>query len=791
MGRKPNQLITEYFERGPKLEDASNRYQHTCKSCGEKFPKGRIDSLINHLTKKCPALPVSDRQRALLQFHDLPELPETRRPSIAIQNGLPFTPKQSMSGLEALAEVSRQQLDLTGKHVSSRGGKKQHSRNTGEHGGTLLEDFLVSDDSRSDLNTIGVTDRHGRYTHHKEQNFNAHGPTQPQETFADFGLQFETLRQHVSSLPPLFPQSNSTLTAHDSPQPSAPPLGHNVVSTSSVSSPTLMMTASAAQNLMPDLTDPNVVLSDKFNLPATGRPLWTNLQNIDPSLTETTNPGPVSVSETQSKAVTTPTQLGSNMLKPSASQTHFTTDFSIDQKPGKHKVRGRFSDTRRKEVQEVRKRGACIRCRMLKKPCSGETPCGTCSSVDSARLWRHPCIRTRIAEEFGLYSAGLHTVLAFHALGNVKSQLQKIPGRMEVKHIPESTTYVTFLPLKGKTPLDPLLFGTTVDGTVDTSDPAALDADTDDLAGKMEQYIRKLAQTYHQTESSGFMQITLSTLAGFGTDLKDDVIMDDLIMRSLELWVATTILANRNITWQISLNASTPACANLVEITDSDIENDSKMSINRLPITPAEDHESYKIIALQLLGATEKRAATLSKSIMNDIERRLLQRQQAKPFETYLVSIVLLACVERMCWYFKTWEITSNETSTDTASVPADAAAELRTTLLGSEQQFVSKHWPLDKAPPYYSQQGERFSDVLVMLLRMRGVPPKPAVRQSDGVIIPVGEHVDDAVRDWFNRVSLGAAWLEERPNARFIGETPIEWEGKYWCKVINAILVR
>lgn len=34
--RRPNQLILEYFERGPKLEDASNRYQHTCKSCGEK-----------------------------------------------------------------------------------------------------------------------------------------------------------------------------------------------------------------------------------------------------------------------------------------------------------------------------------------------------------------------------------------------------------------------------------------------------------------------------------------------------------------------------------------------------------------------------------------------------------------------------------------------------------------------------------------------------------------------------------------------------------------------------------
>jgi hypothetical protein len=35
MGRKPNQLVLEFFHRGRKLEDASNRYEHTCKRCGD------------------------------------------------------------------------------------------------------------------------------------------------------------------------------------------------------------------------------------------------------------------------------------------------------------------------------------------------------------------------------------------------------------------------------------------------------------------------------------------------------------------------------------------------------------------------------------------------------------------------------------------------------------------------------------------------------------------------------------------------------------------------------------
>jgi len=117
MGRKPNQLILEFFERGPKLDDASNRYQHTCKACGEHFPKGRTDSLNNHLTKRCQAIPLRDRQRAALQIHELPDMPDgesiaSRGNSGTFQNGkkvdLTFAGSRKLTGLEALAEASRQ-----------------------------------------------------------------------------------------------------------------------------------------------------------------------------------------------------------------------------------------------------------------------------------------------------------------------------------------------------------------------------------------------------------------------------------------------------------------------------------------------------------------------------------------------------------------------------------------------------------------------------------------------------------------------------------------------------------
>lgn len=118
MGRKPNPLILEYFERGPKLKDNSNRYQHTCRQCGENFPKGRIDSLTTHITKKCPAISDSDRMRACLELHGIASakaaLPASHPPTgaqVTSQQLLSDLP-QPWSALETLAEASRQ-VDLS------------------------------------------------------------------------------------------------------------------------------------------------------------------------------------------------------------------------------------------------------------------------------------------------------------------------------------------------------------------------------------------------------------------------------------------------------------------------------------------------------------------------------------------------------------------------------------------------------------------------------------------------------------------------------------------------------
>ncbi|KAF2833285.1 hypothetical protein CC86DRAFT_311015 [Ophiobolus disseminans] len=770
MGRRPNQLILEYFERGPKLEDASNRYQHTCKSCGEKFPKGRIDSLTNHLVKKCPALPLRDRQRALLQFNELP-LPDnmaqaaSASTSAQMHNGpkmnLPFAPSKQLSALETLAEVSRRHLDLSGQRMPDRQQPQPqtHTNNNVSHAG-LLEEFLIDDRTDS----------------------------------ADMGAMPQGMEMSNAPAMPAMYQFNGPL--HHSPNTS-PHMGHMPLSGSESMSqmpPSLVMAASAANDLMP-LTNAMTMetdmtltsngmsgMSDKF-FHAQGPGQWSHLQpnSLDPLLQEHNK------DEQFSQTVAHPRPIAINTNP----QTHFTTDFSVNHKVTKPKVRGRFSDSRRKEVQEVRKRGACIRCRMLKKPCSGENPCNTCQNVESARLWKQPCIRTRIAEEFGLYTAGLHAMLAHHAVYQARGQirLNQTAGRIEASHHPQSGHFATFTPLKCQqvqpaqsADIDPAMFA-----TLTSPDLELIDTD-DDISGKLDLYIKKIGPTMFENEDSAFMRATVQTALSVTSSNQDQ-----LLPKVLELWNFTRILTSTTLEWRLFSNPSLAPTVSPPTLSETDIDDPARTTI------AANNHQSsYNLIKLQLMGATEKRAACLARVVMNDLERRLLQRQQANPFETFIVAVILLVCVERMCWLFRTWEVEAPATTISDANTVPSTDKDLAVALQGDQAPSVPtqnatpappRHpkWPLDKTPATFSQQGERFGDILNMLLKMRGVPPKPTPRNTDGMLVVWADDADEKVKEWYDGIAVTTQVLDEKASARFVGENEREWELKYVGKIIRG----
>ena len=146
----------------------------------------------------------------------------------------------------------------------------------------------------------------------------------------------------------------------------SPPLGDASMSpesTSNARQSQLSMIAASANEMVPQglSIDGDNISSDGLKLGQWGGQLSTHEQLLfdslhehDPSLTAATQ-----------RAASYPRPIAMN---PNTQAKGFVNEFGNSTKPMKPKVRGRFPAERRREVQDVRKKGACLRCRMLKKP---------------------------------------------------------------------------------------------------------------------------------------------------------------------------------------------------------------------------------------------------------------------------------------------------------------------------------------------------------------------------------------------------------------------------------------
>lgn len=65
--------------------------------------------------------------------------------------------------------------------------------------------------------------------------------------------------------------------------------------------------------------------------------------------------------------------------------------------PNKKRLRAQFTDKAKAEYREVRAKGSCLRCKVLREKCDGNTPCGKCEKIAShAKLFKDPCYRERL-----------------------------------------------------------------------------------------------------------------------------------------------------------------------------------------------------------------------------------------------------------------------------------------------------------------------------------------------------------------------------------------------------------
>lgn len=407
------------------------------------------------------------------------------------------------------------------------------------------------------------------------------------------------------------------------------------------------------------------------------------------------------------------------------------------------KVRGAFAADRRTAVKEVRKKGACLRCRMLKKSCDAGDPCGECSKLERARMWKGQCVRTRLSHTFNVFSSGLFSFLARLAWEDamVSATMVTEPGRIEASYYPFSGLYMTFPRLRtaefNHRPTQLL---------INPDEESAPPSSTFRI--NFSYYGSQLLSLYYKNPAkpllpmSRFMHETIKVALTMNSRV--------LIARALDLWMCVTMLAAPPEQLLTAQNPNLPPINSPVDASQH----------------PAGERIDNSLIYLQLRRKLENTADTHFKAAMAEIEKALIQRKQADNFETFIGTIVLLRCLEQICYLYKGLDHL------------VDPSHPRKGVLYGSGNQ-----WPLDNPPSHFWQQGEQFSDLLCSMLRLRRVPPNFIV--VDGKLATEDE--PKVVREWFEAVQLDVAGIRAATERAVEDEDGSAWELRWIGKIFEV----
>ncbi|KAK2033683.1 hypothetical protein LX32DRAFT_59564 [Colletotrichum zoysiae] len=695
MGRKPNPVIGEYFTRGPKLADSSNRYPHTCKLCGENFPKGRGEVLHKHITEKCPAITPEERINAALGFaglHSGSSAPRSMNLTVnqldpAAAEVAPEAP-ENWSALRTLAEASRQvgENEMGAPSAPGRDPSESAVRQLGL-GFEVQEQFTlenppVSYDSRPGRERKESTSNDSTnplsYLTTEEKMEHLQAATQQQNNppldSSDLSVAVAATARLTDSL--MDPQ----LTEHTEPQVLSPTMSPteackpelpvNSIPTNNSSGPTMPQQLQQAQQQQPQQPQ---------------QP-WGEMTYM------TTNHNPAVA--THVAPIAPPNRGGTRMPIGNGTQSE-------------HK-RKAYNPARRKEVQAARKKGACIRCRILRKTCGTNDPCDQCRKIQGPRHWTYPCVRTRLNQELTLYSAALIVVLAQTRVKHARQNYQLLSnGTSLVVSLWEDSPSLTLAALVTPRPQQPVAEETEqANGDAKpVFQVVMIDQDKEDLPARMEDFLKSILPTLIQREPSHFMQVVLEAAQKF----PQERVTGKNLKLAIELWGLIEIL-DRERGWYIA-------------------EEREGVVSPRGPedFAGSDDQDIYNLITFQLSAATERKANNVSNKLISELQRCLENGKAKINFDVYLSILILLHCLEKTTWTFKVWEMDD-----------------------------FRQRWPLDRPPATYVNQGREIADLLKMLLTLRKSHPK-TFRTLDGrlSVIDVGDSDFAMMAEFFEALNL------------------------------------
>lgn len=410
-------------------------------------------------------------------------------------------------------------------------------------------------------------------------------------------------------------------------------------------------------------------------------------------------------------------------MNPKTRSANFISESGTPTKVQKPKARGKFTPDRRKEVRELRRVGACMRCRMLKKTCSQETPCQTCVAVETPRLWKHSCVRTKLVETFPLYFVSLFGATAYLEVNMLKnnSDIERLDGEIEASVFSEAPIVFKGLRAHLRPSSDQ---AAQFPGLIDTF---LVDVESENLTHKVEQYLRESSTQYvMQQEACPVLTVSLLSAVAIrdakatSSSTPPMEKADNLIADVVDLCTATIILTEADLKWTLNLDKGS---------------NGEKQGLQEEKGTFAQD-----IIITQLYAVIEKRAAVLCRAAMHHFEQRVLSRHKSSNFETFLAAFLLLTCAERISWLFQCY----------------------------SHDEAKRSKWPLtNSAAADYATKGQGLASSIHLLLHMRQVEPKVQLDGQSGLLVAQNPE-DRDLAAWLEGTGMSKGLLNHRSASSF-----------------------
>ncbi|KIW06723.1 uncharacterized protein PV09_02417 [Verruconis gallopava] len=758
MGRKPNQAIRHFFERGPKLNDNSNRYQQTCRRCGEKFEKGRQEALIAHVAKSCRGVNSQERERFLAEVSAKKQAAKTK--TTIISSELPHALPE-LSGLEALAEVSRHhgqqslqndliaqssdfmgRSDVNNQNLLARASNTLPFHTTSASNSLLIPTTVRQDVEHSDElriaalralvpprtnyleRTIDNDDALVDYSHGEAPiigvNYSRHGPAHVIDSAGDSPGAADDLVDYGHGQAPIVDEHYSR--HHKSPSSK----DKSTESTHRTLDPLLSGTQDSQSCDDHDhmklvagyVADGDIHTDHDMDLPVSSMP---PASGIDAPAFQTQH-----VFDAQAQ-------------------------FQIWHPGGKtpavpKKVRGAFALDRRAAVKEVRKKGACLRCRMLKKACDSDDPCKECAKLENARMWKGQCLRIRLSQIFNVFSSTLFMNIAHKTTEQLRrtTTFTNLPGRLEISYFPNDSLFMTFAGLRASNDDE----GQSRD-IIDNDDEGVGIGST--FENKIHHYGHRALSTHFDTVDGHMMFTNMSHFMSHA--IRQAMVMQNcvLIARALDLWICVTFLTKPR--------------------QDLIATHEPHLPPSNLPVDLAHNATQRSTgthyIYIQLRRKLERACDTHFKAIMTELEKSLIQRRQADNFETFLGTTILLRCVEMVSYMYKGYDHLVDASSNGTRK----------------DELYGADAWPLENSPNHYWQQGERFSDLLSSMLRLRKVLPEYTVR---GGKIKVQDE-NEVVRDWFEAIDVEADSLQRARDNPYDAIDENAWEFRWMGKLLET----